>query len=235
MKIEFLLKKMKKIFQLINNNFQRLFKSFLPKEEKPPPLPIITISREKRSGGRTTAYLVAKKLGKKWRVYHKEIIDDIAKSAKMKKKLVEEIDERKLPLVETLIHDFFGKRYMSLSAYHKHLVKVISQIAHRGYAIIVGRGAEYLIPHALKIRIIGDIEQRIRWAMEYDHINSKEKAIEWLKKLDEERNDFIKTLYNHDPRKAHHYDLVIKIGPNLSIEDAASLIVFLAKRKFKLK
>ncbi len=53
-------------------------------------------------------------------------------------------------------------------------------------------------------------------------------------KLDEERIDFIKTVYNHDPRKAHHYDLVIRIGPNLSIEDAADLIVHLAKKRFKL-
>lgn len=225
---------MKRIFELINKNLQRL-KLALPHEKKEKILPIITISREKRSGGRTTAYLVAEKLGKQWKVYHRELIDEIAKSAKLEKRLVEEIDEKRLPLVKTLIDDFFGKKYMSLSAYHKHLVKVISEIAQRGYVIIVGRGAEYLIPHALKIRIIGEMEQRIKWAMEYDRITSREKAIAWLKKLDEERDDFIKTLYNHDPKKAHHYDLVIKIGQNLSIEDAANLIVFLAKRRFKLK
>lgn len=77
------------------------------------------------------------------------------------------------------------------------------------------------------------MEQRIKWCMEYDKL-TREKAIEWLKKLDEERINFIKEVYNHDPRKAHHYDLVIKIGPNLSIEDAADLIVRLAKRRFKI-
>ncbi|MFN4212697.1 MAG: AAA family ATPase [Microgenomates group bacterium] len=110
---------------------------------------------------------------------------------------------------------------------------MISAIAQRGYAIIVGRGAEYLLPHALKIRIIGDMDQRIKWCMEYDKL-SREKAIERLKKFDEERIDFIKTVYNHDPRKAHHYDLVIRTGPNLSIDDAADLIVRLAKKRFKL-
>ncbi len=224
---------MKKLFELINKNLERFnwFLSSKKPEEKP--LPIITISREKRAGGRTTAYLVAKKLGKKWKVYHKEIIDQIAKESRLEKKLVEEIDERRLPFVETLINDFFGKRYFSLSAYYKQLVKVISKISQRGYAVIVGRGAEYLIPHALKIRIIGDMEQRIRNSMKYDKL-SREKAIQWLKKLDEERIDFIKTVYNHDPRKAHHYDLVIRISPNLSIEDAADLIVRLAKKRFKL-
>lgn len=223
---------MKKLFDLINKNFERFnLPLFSKKEEKPPP--VITISREKRAGGRTTAFLVAKKLGGKWRVYHKEIIDRITKEARLEKKLVEEIDERRLPFVETLINDFFGKRYLSLSSYYKHLVKVILAIAQRGYAIIVGRGAEYLLPHALKIRIIGDMDQRIKWCMEYDKL-SREKAIERLKKFDEERIDFIKTVYNHDPRKAHHYDLVIRTGPNLSIDDAADLIVRLAKKRFKL-
>lgn len=226
---------MRKIFEIINKNIEKLNLPFLSDSIKDKNLPIITISREKRAGGRTTAYLVAKKLGPKWKVYHKEIIDEIAKSAKLEKQLVEEIDEKRLSFVDNLINDFFGKRYMSLSKYHKHLVKVISKIAQRGYAIIVGRGADYLIPHALKIRIIGDMEQRIQWAMEYDKITTREKAIAWLKKLDEERNEFIKTLYNHDPRKAHHYDLVIKIGANLSINTAVDLIVLLAKRRFKLR
>lgn len=224
---------MRRLFELINKNFERFNFSLFSKKAEKKALPVITISREKRAGGRTTAYLVAKKLGGKWQVYHKEIIDKITKEARLEKKLVEEVDERRLPFVETLINDVFGKRYLSLSSYYKHLVKVISTVAQRGYAIIVGRGAEYLIPHALKIRIIGDMEERIRHSMKYDNL-SREKAIKWLKKLDEERIDFIKTLYNHDPRKAHHYDLVIRTGPNLSIDDAADLIVRLAKRRFKL-
>jgi len=77
------------------------------------------------------------------------------------------------------------------------------------------------------------MEQRIKWAMEYDKL-SREKAIEFLKKCDQERDEFIKSLYHHDPKKAHHYDLVIKIGPNLSLEDATDLIVRLAKKRFKL-
>jgi cytidylate kinase len=224
---------MKKIIDLINKNVEKFTLLPFGKKNKNKELPVITISREKRAGGRTTAYLVAKKLGKRWQVYHREIIDQIAQEAKLEKKLVEEIDERRLGLVDTLLADFFGKRYMSLNDYYKNLTKVICQIAQRGYAIIVGRGAEYLIPHALKVRIIGDFEQRVIWSMEYDKL-SRKKAIEYLKKLDEERISFIKTLYKHDPQKAHHYDLVIKIGKNLSIEDAASLIVLAAKRRFGL-
>jgi len=222
---------MQKIFEIINKNLAQI--NFLKQQKKEGILPVITISREKRSGGRTIAYMVAKKLGSPWKVYHKEIIDKIAAEEKLEKELVEEIDEKRLSLTDQLINDFFGKRYLSLSRYYKDLVKVISEIAHRGYAIIVGRGAEYLIPHALKIRILGDMEHRINIAMKYDKL-SRQKAINFLKKCDEERDEFIKNLYHHDPKKAHHYDLVIKIGPNLSLKDGADLIVRLAKKRFKL-
>jgi cytidylate kinase len=223
---------MRKIFEIINQNLSRL-QFFKNKRSQSSVLPVITISREKRAGGRTIAYMVAKKLGRPWKVYDKEIIDEIAKKEKLEKKLIEEIDEKRLSAVDQLINDFFGKRYLSLTRYYKSLVKVISEIAHRGYAIIVGRGADYLIPHALKIRILGDMEHRINIAMKYDKL-SREKAIEFLKKCDQERDEFIKSLYHHDPKKAHHYDLVIKIGPNLSLEDATDLIVRLAKKRFKL-
>ncbi len=69
--------------------------------------------------------------------------------------------------------------------------------------------------------------------MEYEKISEKE-AIKRIEESDKKRVEFIKTLYQHDPRKAHHYDLVIRTGPNLSIEDAADMIARVAKRRFKL-
>ncbi len=222
----------KNLFQLIEKNidrFQKLVNGFTKKK----PLPIITISREKGSGGRPIAFLVAKKLGKKWRVYHKEIINEIAKKSQLEKQLIKEIDEKNIPFIDQMIANFFGKRYLSLSTYYKHLVKIISEISHRGYAIIIGRGAEYLIPHALKVRIICEMEQRIQWLMKFEKI-SRQKAIERIKKSDEERVAFVKSVYQHDPRKAHHYDLVIRTSSDLSVEDAAEIIILAAKRRFKI-
>ena len=102
-------------------------KRILPIEKK---LPLITISRETGSGGRPIAYLVAKKLGRPWKVFHKEIIDDLAKGTHLEKKLVKEIDENKIPLIEEVIGDFFGKRYLNLSNYYKHLVEILTTIGH---------------------------------------------------------------------------------------------------------
>ncbi len=225
---------MKKLFRLINKNLLNDFFARFKKEKIiSKNHPLITISREKGSGGRPIAYLVEKKLGKPWKVYHEEIVDEIGRETHLEKELVKEIDEVNIPMIEEIIADFFGRRYLNLGTYYKSLIKILSTIGHRGNAIIVGRGAEYLFPNALKIRIICEMEQRIKWMMQYEKI-SKHEAERQIEESDRKRGDFLKAAFNHDPKKAHHYDLVIRTGHALSIKDAADLIVFAAKRRFKI-
>lgn len=223
---------MKRIFQLINKNLSSLITGSLVKKNQKIP-PVITISREMGSGGRPIAYLVAKKLGKRWKVYHKEIIEEIAQKTHLEKKIIKEIDENKIPLIEALLGDIFGKKYPTFSSYYKNLVRVISTIGQLGNTIIIGRGAEYIVSHALKIRIICEMEQRIKNEMEFEHLTRKQ-AVDRIERSDIARGEFIKTLFHHDTKKPHHYDLVIRTGPSLSIEDAVDLIVRTARRRFKI-
>lgn len=218
---------------MIQNNFLSSIFSENKNSRRKGPLPVITISREMGSGGKAVANLVARQLGGKWRVFDQEIIDEIAKEAHLEKKLVKSIDDRRLPMVDELITEIFGRRFLNMSGYYKHLIKVLSLIGQQGYAIILGRGANFIFPHALKVRIICEMSQRITWQMTYEKITRKE-AIERIEKSDEERKRFVETLFNHDPRKAHHYDMVIRTGPNLTIEDATDFIVDLAKRRFRI-
>jgi cytidylate kinase len=223
---------MKKIYQLIEKNL--LEKIFPQKQEfERGALPIITISREMGSGGKPIANMIAKRLDGKWKVYDQEIIDEIAKESHLEKKLIKSIDEKKLPFADELIAEMFGRRFLNMSAYYRHLVKVLSLIGQRGYAIILGRGANFIFPHALKVRIIAEMNQRITWQMTSENITRQE-AVRRIEDSDEERKLFVQTLFNHDHKKSHHYDLVIRTGPNLTIEDATDLIVDLAKRRFKI-
>ncbi len=224
---------MKQIYQLIEKNlFEKIFSRNNPKKTQGA-LPIITISREMGSGGKPIANMVAKRLGERWKVFDQEIIDEIAKEAHLEKKLVKSIDEKKLPLADELIAEIFGRRFLNMSGYYKHLIKVLSLIGQRGYSIILGRGANFIFPHALKIRIIADMNQRITWEMTHEGI-SRTEAVKRIEDSDEERRIFVQTLFNHDQKKSHHYDMVIRTGPNLTIEDATDIIVDLAKRRFKI-
>ena len=224
---------MKKLFELINRNvLNAKMGDFINTKNKVSKHPIITISREYGSGGSIVAKKILAKLGKDWKIYHEEIVDEIAKEAHLEKKLIREVDEKHIPIIEELTGEFFGKHYLTTQNYLKHLLKILSIIGLRGNAIIVGRGAHFIFPDALKVRVIADVEDRIKVVMKYDKVSEK-KAKTIIDKKDKDRNEFNQTLFRHNQHKAHHYDVVIKISDNLSLYDAAKLILSLAKSRFK--
>ncbi len=225
---------MKRIFQLINTNVNLWNVFDLFKKERGEKIkPLITISREFGSSGSFIAQNVAKKLGPHWKLYHEQIVDQIAKVTLLDKTIIEEVDESKMPFIEEIIDDFFGVQRLSLNSYWKHLSKILLSFKKRGYAIIVGRGGEFIFPDALNIRILGDTDYRIKTIMEYKKV-SREKAREMIKTADKKRVEFTRFLFSHDPRKAHHYDLTIRTSDEFSPQEAVYIIVNIAKRRFKL-
>jgi cytidylate kinase len=224
---------MRRLFELINKNFESN-KLFHEAHGDKISHPIITISREKGSAGRPIAYLLAKKLGSEWQVYHKEIVEEIAKETELERDLIDEIDENRVPLIKQLVTNLLGQKQLSLNAYYKHLLHILATIGTRGHAIIVGRGANFLFPNALKVRIVAERKTRIDWIMKYEKVTYRE-AVRRIDESDKQRDEFVSTLFQHTQRKAHHYDLVIRTGPDIDVEEATDLIVYLAKKKFKIR
>lgn len=195
------------------------------------PLPLITISREMGSGGKSIANLIALRLGKPWKVYDHELIDKIAKNKKLEDELIASIDANKLPLADIIVDKIFGKRLANLPGYQRHLVRVMSLVGLRGYSIMLGRGGNFLFPNALNIRIICRTDQRITWQMTYERI-SRAEATKRIEASDRERKEFVESLFNQNHKKAYHYDLVIRTGRNITIEDATDIILGLYSRRF---
>lgn len=223
-----------KIFELINKNLQSPFHfNFLRKTEGNKNIPIITISREKGAGGRIIAAKLAKKLGRRWDYYHRDIVDKIAEQTNITPEQVKKVDEKDISYLEGILGSWVGQEYLSMDNYAKSLMKVLADIGKEGYAIIVGRGANFLFKDALKIRVIADEEQRIKWVMAYEKL-SKKQAADLIKKSDANRKNFVVNLYGQDPENPKHYDLVIKTGNNLGVDEAVDLIARLAIKRFHL-
>lgn len=221
---------MEKFLEIFQNKF---FPSKRSRQSPIGPSPIITISREMGSGGKSTANLIASQLGKQWKVYDHELIDEIAKDKDLEEELINSIDPRKLPLADIITAKTFGKRFSRLSGYQRHLIKVMTLVGLKGNTIILGRGGNFLFPNALNIRMICQMDQRISWQMTYEHI-SRQEAIKRIEESDKERKKFVESLFNHNHAKAYHYDLVIRTGSNITVEDATNIIIDLAKRKFNI-
>jgi cytidylate kinase len=176
---------------------------------------IITISRGSYSKGKEIAEKVAQELG----------YECIARRI-----LLEASEEFNVPEVMLVraIHDapsFFKyvshskERYIAII--HAEILKHFRKdnVVYHGLA---GHFFVKGISHVLKVRIIADIEERVRLEMGREGI-SRAEALRILKKDDEERVRWSKSLYGIDTRDSSLYDLVIRIQ-KFSVKNAVDMI-----------
>ena len=78
------------------------------------------------------------------------------------------------------------------------------------------------IPHVLKVRIIADLEYRIKFVMKRDKL-SRDKAIDFLKKIDSSRREWGQHLYGLNLEDPNHYDIVLNTE-GISSDVAAKII-----------
>ena len=78
------------------------------------------------------------------------------------------------------------------------------------------------ISHVLKVRIIADMEERVKLEMERERISRKE-ALRILKNDDRERRKWSKYIYGIDTWDSSLYDLVIHIK-KITVDDAVDII-----------
>ena len=176
---------------------------------------IITISRGSYSRGETVATKVAAKLG--YECIGRDVLLEASKEFNIPGvKLVRAIHD-----APSILDRFtYGKeKYIAYiqAALLKHLQK--DNVVYHGLA---GHFFIRNISHALKIRIIADLEDRVRNEMTREGISQKE-ALRIIKNDDEERRRWSKHLYGIDTWDPSLYDLVIHIG-RITVEDAVGII-----------
>jgi cytidylate kinase len=176
---------------------------------------IITISRSSRSQGETIAGKLAAKLG--YESISREVLLEASKEFNIPEiKLVRAIHD-----APSILDRFTcGKeKYIAYiqTAILKHMLK--DQVIYHGLA-----GHFFLkdISHVLKVRILGDTEDRVRREMAGAG-TSYEEASRTLAHDDEERMKWSKHLYGIDTRDPSLYDLVIHLQ-RITVEDAVAII-----------
>ena len=184
--------------------------------------PVITISREPGSGGRIVATELGKKLGLD--VFHQEIINEMAESAQVSTRVLETLDEKGLSVLEEWITSLVDNRHLWPDQYLRHLLKVIGTIGKHGNAVIVGRGANFVLPPEgrLRVRIVAPLDVRVENVSSNFGV-SAEDAKRRIIRTESERRAFIRKYFNANITDPINYDLVLNTG-TLSIEAAANAI-----------
>jgi cytidylate kinase len=213
---------MKTIPQLIEEQVHRWQIMQKKEAEEKEGITIVTISREPGSGGRIVASRLADKLGID--IFHQEVIHEIAKSANVSEKLLETLDERGLSTLEDWISSLVYDRHLWPDEYLKHLMKVIGTIGKHGRAVIVGRGANFILPSEKRfsVRIVAPQAWRIKNVVKEFDIPAED-AKRRVMRTESARRAFIRKYFNADITDPTNYDLVINTA-TLNIDDAVNVI-----------
>lgn len=178
-------------------------------------MPIITISRGSYSKGKEVAEKVAQRLG--FECVSREVLLETSESFNIPEiRLV-----RALHDAPSFLDRFTHGRERYLAYIESMLLdKVLSdKVVYHGLA---GHFLLADIPHALKVRVIADIEDRVRLEMEREKI-SRDEALRILKKDDYERRQWSLKLYGIDTWDASLYDLVLHIA-RITVDQAVDII-----------
>jgi len=210
------------IQKIIDDQFKKWWADQPKIGRKPRNMPVLTISREPGSGGSLVAKKVAEDLGLD--LFHHEVVQEMANSAKISKKVFDTLDEKRLNTLENWISSLVDERHLWPDKYLEHLMRVIGTIGNHGRALIVGRGANFILPleSCFRVRVIAPFENRVKHVSDTFSVPSTE-AKRRIIRTESERKAFVRKYFNADISAPENYDMVVNTG-TMSIEKVANTI-----------
>lgn len=208
----------------------------------PEPLPAktrgfsITLAREAGTQGSAVAKEVGRLLG--WKVYDQELLERIAQDMGLRTRLLNSVDERQQSWLMEFVQSFqrdVGKKsssaYVGESAYVHHLIATILALGAKGECVIVGRGAGFILPSelTLRVRLVCPVPGRVAELRRQMGLSEREAARE-IKTIDRERSAFVRAHFFKDPTDPLNFDLVLNTE-HLTVSECAQVIVEALRRR----
>ncbi|MDA8217140.1 MAG: cytidylate kinase family protein [Dehalococcoidales bacterium] len=183
-------------------------------------MPIITISRGTLSGGKMLADCLADHLG--YQCISREVIIDAAAEYEISLDRLIEVMEKPPSFWEHLT----GER----AKYLNYIRIALCERAKSGNLVYHGHAGHLLladIRHVIRVRVIADMESRIRGAMAMYNVDRKG-AIAHIEKADWERVRWTKFLYDVNWYDPSLYDIVLNLE-HITLDGACDILADLAQ------
>jgi cytidylate kinase len=204
---------------------------------------VITIARQYGAGGSAVGRMVADRLGADF--VDKELIEEVARRARLAPEAVLAEDEHPASLLESLVASFGplaagagmtwdapypGSAYDPRPAIIELTRQVILEVARTGNAVIVGRGASVVLHDrrdVLHVFLYAAEPLRVRTVMEREAL-SEAAARRRVREMDASRAAYLRQVHHADWRDAQLYTLQCNTGV-LGYERTAQIIVAAAE------
>ena len=181
---------------------------------------IIMISRGTLSGGKALAEHVANRLGYPCLSREETVRETVGKYGISEKELTAAMNEP--PPFWQQVH---GKRLSYIKVFSSVLMEHIKgeNLVYHGHVAHLMLGP---VSHILRVRVIADMEFRIKGAMSRKNLG-REAAIAFIQKIDKQRDKWTRFLYGVEWKDASLYDVLFNLE-HMSIDVASEAIVHMA-------
>jgi cytidylate kinase len=184
---------------------------------------LITIEREYGCGGPAIAEQLAAHLG--WKLWDRLLTEEIARVAHVEASAVRRCDEKVDGRLYRLAKSFWrgsydrgapaGGKAFDADCMMEMVQEILNRVADEGNAVVVGRGAPYLLrerPDAFHIFLYAPRAEKIRRLLEENH--TLEEAEDLVDTIDRERVAYVKHYFNADwpTRSLYHLMLNTAVG-----------------------
>lgn len=183
----------------------------------------LAISREAGAGGGAIGHEVGQRLG--WKVYDKNLLDDVAEQYNVPRSMLDVVDETHSNWVHDVLGTWMDRKVVPHEKYVAYLSYVLQELSKQGNAVFIGRAAQFILPRkqVLAVRIVASEKFRIRQIAAQTGV-SESAAHQSLHALDEGRREFVERFFHQDIADPHQYDLVINVE-HLGVAGAVELIL----------
>jgi cytidylate kinase len=203
--------------------------------------PSITISRMAGSGGRTIASNLAAYLQQRapvdchWTVFDRNLLEKVLEDHQLPKRIADYMPENHKSMVGDMLEELLDL-HPSAWTIVQHTAETILRLAHMGYVILVGRGANIItrsLERVFHVRLIGSLDKRIE-RVEQVYALERKNAIEFIQVQDKGRRRYIKDNFGKDIDDPLLYHLMLN-ADLVSTDDATRLIGDEVIRRFHLE
>jgi len=194
------------------------------------PWPLVTVSREFGALGAASGEKAAQKLG--FSFWDQQIVHAVAEETGIREALLASLDEQARSRIEDFISESIIGAGATVGEYVRQVIRVVRTIERHGGAVVVGRGAQFILAPeaALRVRVVCPLEIRVeRYAGRAGL--TKPEAERKVMQVEREREAFIRRHYDRDITEPTHYDIVINTE-SMVPDAAADLIVSAYRTKF---
>ena len=195
--------------------------------EKKVSVPVITLSMEAGSGGYLIAEGLAQRLG--FELYSRNILNAVSHSADVSSNALDLIEKERFGRLQDFISSLVSDTYVYSGDYLHHLNKIVSALGIIGRAVIVGRGANFILSPEKRfaIRVVAPEEVREKNVAFHFGVSIVD-ARKRIKHRDSRRKAFVRETFRKDIADWKHYDLVIntaRLDLNAAVEAAVGTIL----------